>query len=312
MFRFLYLAIASFAIVFLSIAASGIFSTVTPVFKMALYSMPLNVCSFMVLVAMVVELLILRSRAGAARWMALLATVLLCAGFWLGGLMGFSMRTVITEGQTVTLPGEAAFGLGGYRAKYSRPPVMSIRLRELLPQFNATGDRLDGLEARLLVSKYGAPFAATSVKRGPLSNPFGVSISISDFGYSPRFELYDNRGNVLDSSFVYLKLFPPGLEDQFRLLSPLTYYLRYDPWGEGGPYFNVRVARNRDISFNGQVALGERFNYENAAMAFPEIRRWTVLEVSANPGAPLLWAGFIVALTSLALMLRNRRAEQTS
>ena len=64
----------------------------------------------------------------------------------------------------------------------------------------------------------------------------------------------------------------------------------YYPQGDGtddndGEILNVRVARNRDIAYNGKVALGEMFSYENARMSFPEIRQWTVLQVRGNPSS---------------------------
>ncbi len=315
MFRFIYLLIAAFIPVYLAVALSGIFSITSPPFSAVLYSMPINVCSMVVLLAMTFDLLFRPAQPGRsamAGWIALVAIILLCAGLWIGGLMSYSMRTVITEGQTVSLPDEAALALGGYTGKYARMPRIAVMLEELLPQFNAMGNGLDGLEAKMQVVMDGGVADNISVKKGGTLNPFGVHISIDDFGYSPRYEMHDGRGGMIDSSFVFLKLFPPGQEDYFRLLAPLTYYLRYYPQGDGTddsdePILKVRIARNRDIAFNKKVALGQLFSYENARMIFPEIRQWTVLEVSSNPGSPFIWGGAILSLTALAFALFSRR-----
>ncbi len=316
MIRYIYIIIASFVPVYLLVALSGIFSLSPPPLSAVIYSMPINICSIVILLTVTVDVLFRPRQAGKSditAWIALAAVVLLCAGLWMGGLMGYSMRTVITEGQTVGLPDAAVRGLGGYTGKYARMPKMSVTLNELLPEFNAMGNRLDGLLAKMQVAKDGQEGLEINVKKGISLNPFGVRIAIDDFGYSPRYEMHDGRGDMIDSSFVFLNLFPPGQEDYYRLLAPLTYYLRYYPQGDGTddsdePILNVIVARNRDIAYKEKVDLGELFGYENARMIFPEIRQWTVLEVSGNPGSPLIWAGGILALMAITIVCRRRRS----
>ena len=73
-FRFIYIAVASFVLVYISLSLSGIFFIAAPDFRAVLYSMPLNVCSLVILLSMTVELFLgsaQSGRAGIAGWIAL-------------------------------------------------------------------------------------------------------------------------------------------------------------------------------------------------------------------------------------------------
>lgn len=151
-----------------------------------------------------------------------------------------------------------------------------------------------------------------------------TSLRLTGFGYAPRYELRVSGGPVVGSSFLKLRVFPPGVEDVFR---PEGYPHRVslqvlpDLVEEGGvpstrslnlvrPGFLVRVMRAR-------VDLGQRllrggddpFLFEGLELRFPEVQYWGEFVVLRDPGAPILLAGFLMALVGLGLKLRGRRQE---
>ena len=132
----------------------------------------------------------------------------------------------------------------------------------------------------------------------------GAMFRIKDFGYSPRYELRAKTGKVLDSSFVYMELFPPGNEGQFRLLSPLTYYVRYFPGGNNDikePLIRLRIVRNKDIVLNRDVRLSEDASFENSVISFEEVRMWTRLSVKRDWGEVLALAGLCLGFVYLVI-----------
>lgn len=305
-FRFIYIVVTAFAAVFALLALSGLFLPVAPGVTAVIYSLPLYICSFVLLLAVIADVLLIPGGRVVLRWTLLLSLTFLTAGYWVGGLMSYSLEAVITEGQTVMTREEPAVFRANYIGKYARIPEVSVTLRELRPEFSSEGNSIESLTGSFMVSDKGDTASEVKLRPGKGYSDRGYMLDMEGFGYSPRYELKNKEGKVLDSSFVYLRIFPPGSEDFFRLLSPLTYYLRYYPQGEHGAYFRVRVARNKDLTFNGDVSLGEEFSYDNAAMSFPELREWTILTIKGNPGRPLLALGLLALFLALAWEWRQR------
>jgi len=304
MFRYIYIAVVSFATVFALLLLSGIFSASRPALHGVINSIPLYMCSFVLLLTVLAHVFFGSSGRILARVPLLLSLLLLAAGYWVGGLMSFSLEAVITEGQSVVIPDTQGSFRPLYVGKYAKLPPMSLMLLELNPEFSADGNSIESLSGSFVVSPHeGKEFDVVLDMDGSFSAR-GYSLSMEGFGYSPRYVL-NSGGKVLDSSFVYMRLFPCGGEDFFRLLSPLTYYLSYHPEGVESEYFHVRVARNKDLVFDGDVFLGEAFSFENATMSIPEVRRWTKLRVEGNPGRPYLAAGLMLLLLAAFIEFRN-------
>lgn len=308
MFRFIYLAAISFALAYLGTGLWGVMNVTAPSPASVIYSLPLFVCSFVLLVSIAVHVI---TKRRAWRWAGLvlfIAALALASGFWMDALKGYTLRAVITEGQSLMLTEMlASVPAQGYAGKYARVPVAGITLKELSPGFAEGGASLASLHGAFIVAGPDGRANEVSLALGQSAFGNGYRLSMEGFGYSPRYELISRDGGLLDSSFVYLRLFPPGSEDSFRLLSPLTYYLRYFPEGEHGPYFKVRVARNKSLVYSGEVPLGGAFRYENASMALPEVRRWTTLSVSSYPGRPLVIMGALGMLLSLVYIAYHHR-----
>ncbi len=157
----------------------------------------------------------------------------------------------------------------------------------------------------------------------PLWLGWGTFLRLSGFGYAPRYELADRHGVVIDSAFVKLDVFPPGQRDFFQLPDyPHRFYLQVLPDFalEGGEALTRSlnlVAPAVDLhAFRGRLDLGrahlrpeEAFDFEGLALGFPEIRYWGELSLVIDPGAPVIFAGFLLALAGLALKLLARPAE---
>ena len=139
-------------------------------------------------------------------------------------------------------------------------------------------------------------------------------LKLKGFGYSPRYELKSKTGDVLDTSFVYMRLFPPGSEGFFRLLSPLTYYLRYYPEGKDSikePLLRLRIVRNKDVVLNRDVKISEDVDFENSRISFEEVRMWTKLSVKRDWGEMVMISGLAFGLLYAAMYLTGRRKLNT-
>lgn len=311
MFRYFYIFILSFATVFASLLLSGLFSSGRPAAVHVIYSIPLYMCSFAFLLTTFAHALFSSPGRILGRLPILLSLSFLAAGYWMGGLMSYSLEAVVTEGQRIVMPGSEGVFRPVYVGKYARIPQITLTLNDLRPRtIPENEEALSHVEARFMIQgQDGSEINIELNSRNGFSIK-GYRVSIKGLGYSPRYELKGSDGIVLDSSFVYLGLFPHGREDFFRLLSPLTYYISYYPEAGDRPYFNVRVVRNRDVVYNGQVPLGGGFDFENASMFFPEIRRWTKIRVDGNPGRPFLAMGLVMLLVAGIVEFRGRARRE--
>jgi hypothetical protein len=315
MIRFLALAALSFACTYTAVLRSGLIAPDPPAMTQILYSVPMFACSFVLLLCMVAYLVTRARRAaiGVTAWALAASLCLMTAGYWIGALKGYSADMVITEGQSLGGAELEGYSSGGYRGKYAPAPEILITLEGLEPVFSGDGSLLEGLAAHLSVAREeGSAGGAITIARDTDGiSAYGYRISLGDeFGYAPRYELMSDQGRLLDSAFVSLNIFPPGREDFFRLLSPLTYYVRYYPGTDGGPgtpMLSVRIARNKDVIHDGRVAVGEVFESANASMSFPEVRMWTTIRVSRDPGRIYLLAGALLALAALCREAYARR-----
>lgn len=162
----------------------------------------------------------------------------------------------------------------------------------------------------------------TAINR-PLWLGFGLFLRLSSLGYAPRYELRASDGHLIDSAILRLNIFPPGARDHFRPEQlPHRFYLQLHPDlevkdGEPGtrsmnlvdPGFLVRVQRGRVDLGEKLLRRGEAYSFEGMSVRFPEVRYWGEFVLLRDPGAPILGAGFLMALAGLALRLRGKRAE---
>lgn len=260
------------------------------------------------------------------RWSGL-GTFLFHGAFFLiavGFLATIAMRQEATVWVAV---GEEYTGEPGQLLSQSPPkplaagvPLTAFRVDDIRPEFWRDQLLFTTLEADLELAS--GRRATTRINR-PLWLGWATFLRLSGFGYTPRYELKDAYGHVLDSSFVKLNLFPPGQRDYF---SPPDYphriYLEVFPdHGEedGGPVSNslnlvnpavaVEIYRGRLALGGTLLPLGEGYTYEGLTFSIPEIRYWGEFSIVWDPGAAILFLGFILGLLGLLIKLPGGRAE---
>jgi cytochrome c biogenesis protein ResB len=243
-----------------------------------------------------------------------MAALLLIAGLWLSFLTRFSVVTVLTEGQTFSSSQRQSNPGSLYTGRFAAVPDLEIKLEKLNPEFSSDGKDIKGLNGKIVY--YSRQAQSKSEHDLTIGIPVlidGAWIKLDDFGYSPRYVLKSKEGRNLDSSFIYMRLFPPGSEDSFRLLSPLIYYVRYYPAGKGegtDPVIRLRIVRNKDIVFNDDVKLSKDVLYENSRIAIEEVRMWTKLSITRDRGQVIAVIGIITGLLTLvADLIRWRKGK---
>ncbi len=197
-------------------------------------------------------------------------------------------------------------------------PLMDFTVEEIVPELWQDQMLFTRLEARLTLP--GGEVAATRINRPLLWDPI-TYLRLSGFGYAPRWELLDTSGQVRDTAFVKLNVFPPGQRDFFRLPGlPHRFYVELFPdlaRDEAGEPFTrtlnlrnpgvvLRVWRGRVDLGGALIESGQGFEFEGLVVSFPEIRYWGELTVVRDPGMPVLFAGYALALAGLLWKLVRR------
>ena len=260
------------------------------------------------------------------RWSAL-GTFLFHGAFYLLALGLLTTMLFREEHKLITAVGEEftgapgqVVGREGSPLLTSGPPRLAFTVEEIAPEFWRDQLLFTSLAASLRLP--GGERVTTHINR-PLWFGWGTFLRLSGFGYAPRYELLDRRGQVLESTFLKLNVFPPGQRDSFRAEKfPHRAYLELYPdlaFEEGLPFsktmnlvhpgFHVRVVRGKVDLGQRVLKAGEDFEFEGLKLRFPEVRYWGEFRLVRDPGAPLLFLGFLVGLFGLGLKLRGKRAE---
>lgn len=201
-------------------------------------------------------------------------------------------------------------------------PELRFRVEGVEPEF--WGDMLLFTELKARLAFPDGSKATTRINR-PLWLGWATFLRLSGFGYAPRFELKGSDGQVLDSAFVKLNVFPPGQRDWFVPPGwPHRVYVEVFPDFERGPdgapatktlnlrkpAVAVRVLRGK-VDLGGAVLqAGESFEFEGLRLAFPEIQPWGEFSIAQDPGAPILFLGFGLGLAGLVWKLVLRRGKE--
>jgi hypothetical protein len=306
--------ILSFTIFFFAFEISGIFYQSSPSSLDVLYATPFLAASLLLFLVTLIHAIKNVRRMKTEVWMRVLAVVLFVSGLWVSHLTRFSAEVVLTEGQSFhTQQGDYDPG-SVYMGRFARVPDTGIKLENLQPSFSDNGKRVVRLEGSVQMIDMKDGETEDYVLRDGLPKLIkGTFMKLKDFGYSPRYALKSKEGRVLDSSFIYMRLFPPGSEDSFRLLSPLTYHVRYYPAEKDGgsdPVFRLRIVRNKDIVFNDTVQLAEDISFENSRIAIEEVRMWTKLTIVRDWGGLIAFTGLALGVPGFAAgFMRKKKAK---
>ena len=241
-------------------------------------------------------------------WLGLISVILMVSGIWISRFADFGIDIVLTEGQVYMTDKHRSEGLL-YAGMYAPVPTFRLELSKVKTDGDLPQPGKENVKAEFLFS---VPEATDprplTVSQGLPQLKKGMFLRVKRFGYSPRYAL-TKEGRVLDSAFVPLRLYPYGNEDYFRLLSPHTYSLQYDPGhleGEVERPLKVRVTRNKDIVHKGYMGLKEKIEIEDAALSFEDMRRWVQLSISRDWGILIALAGAVLACVTAVLLFVMR------
>jgi hypothetical protein len=229
-------------------------------------------------------------------------------------------RVWVAVGEQFTGAPEQFLRVSEARVIGSAPPSASFLVDSIEPEFWQDRLLFTRLEAALVLP--GQRRAVTRINR-PLWVGWATFLRLSGFGYTPRYELADPNGAVVDSAFVKMTVFPPGQTDHF---TPAGFPHRIevevlpDPviGAEGlinrsfnlqDPAVKTRVSRGKLMLGEAVLRQGESLSFEGLGLSFPEIRFWGEFAIIRDPGVPVLFAGFAIALVGLFLKIRGGRIE---
>lgn len=251
-----------------------------------------------------------------------LAFILILIGAFVTAYTRFTGDVVIAEGQTFW--GER----GDYlrfqpREDFSRrAPRLSFAVEEIGAAFYRDELFFTDLYARV---RYPAnsPAGRATVR---LSQPLrlgGAMVNLVGYGFAPVYVLRGPDGRELDSAVVNLNVFPPGVEDSFRLPGlPHQVYVTVFPDpvltdriprsrsnNLRNPMLRLRVYRHKVRVYEGVVPLGSSVSFDGLRLEFPELRRSGQVRVLRDPGAPWVFAAFLMGIAGLAFRLLWHRRE---
>ncbi len=267
------------------------------------------------------------SVAGVRRRWAALGTYLFHAAFFLVAIGFLLTLAARQEAKVWVAVGEEFKGDPSQFLSQSPPrwlasgvSVPDFRVTEIRPEFWRDQLLFTRLEAEVELAAEGR--VTTRINR-PLWLGWGTFLRLSGFGYTPRYELRDRFGHVIDSRFVKLNLFPPGQRDYFSPPElPHRIYLEIYPdfvVEDGDPASRSLNLNNPAVAaqiYRGRFELGnallrpeDSYTFEGLSLQFPEIRYWGEFAVVRDLGAPILFLGYLLGLAGLLLKIRGGRAE---
>lgn len=253
------------------------------------------------------------------------AFLLVASGFLLTLLMRQDARTWVALGEEFEARPEQYLEHSPPRRMATGVPPLRFRVERLEPRFWADQLLFTELAADLRFPH--GELVRTRINR-PLWLGGATFVRLSGFGWAPRFELADARGLRIDSAVVKLNVFPPGVRDffvppRFPHRVHVQVFPDYAPAATGpttrtmnlvNPALAVEVRRGRVELGGATLRLGEAFHFEGLSLSFPEILPWGEFSIVWDPGAPVLFTGYLLGLLGLVLKLgatvRARRHGQ--
>lgn len=321
LFRWLALSLACYVL----LEKTGVFRAAPAGWLEIMRSWPARTFSVLFLVLAIIQLAQQRGQQGPERYARMLASaaiVVMALGFWISFLTRFEGKTLKAEGESFSaFPGEYVKESVLY-SRYSQHPEFGVTILKLRPETADGGAAMRRVRADV---KY---FDRTSnrVLDAVLGSGWPLitdrtALRITDFGYMPKYVLYDLRERELESQKVYMKLFPPGAEEYFRtLFLGYVFYLQCYPDyvdKDGAPatlspyprnpVFHLRIARNKDIVYSGLLKPSEKVRFDNVVVAVPEVKMWVEISFVRDLGLPVfIFGGGLLALAGILRLLFTR------
>jgi hypothetical protein len=239
--------------------------------------------------------------------------LLLASALWISFFFRFEGEAVRARGETLDpfRPQYLQSSLYG-RAGSTVVPNMSMTFTEIEPAGPAKADKLENLRASVLFADKDGVRPETLHSSWRLFSEW-TFITLTDFGYAPRYVLSDLSGRQLEAERVYMRLFPPGAEDRFEaMFLGYLFYVRLYPDFDGNedapgsrslmirePMYNLRIVRNKDIVYSGLLKPTEKIRFDNGVVSLPEVTMWVRLRIVRDPGLPVAAGGLVLLVLSL-------------
>lgn len=260
------------------------------------------------------------------RWAALgtylfhCAFFLLAIGFLTTAYLRDEYKVWVAVGEEFTGERDQVLSREPPKLTWMGMPEARFSVEEIVPEFWRDQLLFTSLSARMRMPGGGQ---RTTRINWPQWLGFGTFLRLSGFGYAVRYELLGREGEVLESSFAKLNVFPPGQRDSIALRDfPHRVYLEVFPdfveqngvpgtrsFALTNPAFAVQVYRGKVDLGARLLKLSEPMPVEDLVLRIPEIRYWGEFALLRDDGAPFVMLGFALALAGLALKLRGTRAE---
>lgn len=313
-----YLALAYAA--YLLTEKTGLFRTLPATWREAFHSLPSRLFS-LIFFLLAVEGMVtaIREAVGRERTGRVLNTcsiLILIAGLWTSYFTRFEGKAIRAEGETFNaFPGDYV-PESVFRARFAKDPEVGITVLNVIPATGSDVTKLVKVDAAILYAgrTTGRVLEGRLSSRWPLVSDWTM-VGITDFGYMPTYILSDRGEKELESSKVYLKLYPAGAEEYFRtMFLGYLFYVRcypdyFDDQGKPGtktavpknPAVNLRIVRNKDIVYNGLVLPSEKVRFDNVVIAVPEVTMWIEISFVRDLGLPFVAAGFVMLIVSAGI-----------
>jgi hypothetical protein len=229
-------------------------------------------------------------------------------------------RIWVAEGETFTGAPAQILSRSHSPLRGSTTPAVGFIVDSITPEFWQDMLLFTKLESDLGLPNGGR--VTTRINR-PLWVGFSSFLRLSGFGYAVRYAISDREGNVLDSLFVKMDVFPPGKSDYFspeRFPHRIEIEVIPDAVVQDGksilhslnlanPVVIARVSRGKVLIAEGALQQGEVLEFEGLLLRFPELRYWGEYSIVDDPGLPVLWLAFVAAVIGLLLKVRGGRTE---
>jgi len=309
---------------------AGLFRMEPALFREIFHSIPFRIISLSLALNAILNLIYFvreRDEARIGNVLFFLSLLLFTAGLWVSYYTRFEGKLLLAEGES----------LGGFLTQYDMASLYMPKIRKmdmaLIPQVGitvldihpvASGDkkRLSKVEARILY----AGRTTRGVRQGRLSSAWPKisdwsMITITDFGYAPRYLLSGLDGSRLESERLFMRLYPPGNEASFEaMFLGYVFYIRCYPdyvdrsgvpdtlsLEPKNPVYNLRIVRNKDIVYNGLIKPNDRLRFDNTVISLPEVKMWIEISVVRDPGLPIIATGILSLIASTLYMIIRRR-----
>ena len=323
--EFLVVLVSIFAC-YLVIEKTGLFRTEAASFREIFHSVPVRVLSvFLSLNTLFGLFAAITARRGKKKngpILFFIAIIVLVSALWCSIFTRFEGRAIRMEGASFDGFKQDYIQSTLYTARYAKLPELGILIRKIIPVPSADLGRLNGVSADI---EY-AGRTTGNILKGRLSAfwPFvsdWTAVTITDFGYVSTYVLYDLNENILESSPVYMRLFPPGREDYFEVMFVgyiFSVRLYPDVIEQRGAYttqsvepnnplYLLRIVRNKDIAYNGPVKPDEKLKFDNVIISLGKPDMWVELSFVRDFGLPLATLGVLLLLVAVIILLAEQK-----